>query len=430
MNTFLSFTAVVIFYLIGFCVITLLPLKKLSLDFKIGLSYGLGIGIITVQMLLYSLMHIPWTPLFLLIPWLIFIILIRKHLRFSFKKIKKLSRIEFLLATLLGLVVIFVLFEALLRPVISWDGWANWFLAGKAFYIDGSFNRSYISYANNSSPPVMYMMLTFVYKIIGQVDDRVGLLPFTFFYISLLLVFFATLRKHVTIFYAILFTFFLATLQDFIRHAGLYDVGDADIAVSYFFFSTVVLFLHWRKNINIATSIIFFLFASLAALIKEEGLPFLLITLFIAAVSIYKTKKFRYYSFMLIPLCIAGTWYALVHILKLPSSPFVTKNLQIIRIPIVARGFISEFLNFKRWNLLWVTLVFSLFYYKKTESLYVLLFFFLQLSVYFGIYLMTPLNPVTHIENSFDRLLIQISPLALLFISMTFAERTNMLKTK
>src|SRR5579872_2788755 len=154
MNIFLSFVAIFLFYIAGLSVLFSLPLKKIAIDLKIGLSYGLGVSLITIQMLLYMFFHIPWNPIFLIIPWIVYVFIIRKKLNFTIIKIRRLSIKEIFLICLIGIVILFVICESLLRPVINWDSWANWFLAGKALYMGGSLNYSYITYANNSSPPV------------------------------------------------------------------------------------------------------------------------------------------------------------------------------------------------------------------------------------------------------------------------------------
>src|SRR5258706_8329689 len=58
-------------------------LQNRSLLYQLAYAYGIGIGCITLQMMLYSFLHISWSIVSLLLPWIcVFIISVLQRLSF------------------------------------------------------------------------------------------------------------------------------------------------------------------------------------------------------------------------------------------------------------------------------------------------------------------------------------------------------------
>src|SRR5690348_1919642 len=134
-------TLVLIFFLmaVGITAIDFFKLlPTFSLLEKLPISYGLGFGMVTLEMLLLSLFKIPWSVALVTVPWIIvFGIFLRPSFLMKGFSLDKVSKI-----LILGIVLTvgFVVFEALIRPLSAWDGWANWFIGGKAFFLSKSFD--------------------------------------------------------------------------------------------------------------------------------------------------------------------------------------------------------------------------------------------------------------------------------------------------
>lgn len=430
----LSMIPITIILCVGLVIIYLLDLMpKKPFLFNLGIAYGIGIGAITGQMMLYSSLHIPWKLFFLLLPWIfagIASIFMRKlsvpKLHKSVYPFDLFYRI-FFFGTLCT--VLFVIFETSIHPLMAFDGWANWFLGGKAFFLHGNFNIPFVIYANNAEPPVIYLMISFVYICIGHISDHVALFLFTSFYFALLVVFYYSTKELLSKKYAIVFTFLLATLENVIRHAGRYDVGYADLTLGYYIFCSIIFLCAFIRTKIMHYLVLMNIFLITGAFIKNEGVPFFFITQGVLNFFIIKEHKFRwkYIFYNGISFFLIIMWFLYQKIFHLPETPFVRSQVTAARIPIVLISMGREFMQISRWNFLWIAyfLSFVIFFTSAPNKKYssygriLSLISFLQICVYFCVYLMTPLNPAMHIQNSFDRLLLHITPLAVLLIAFT-----------
>ncbi len=419
--------SIILLCLIGFLVIEIVDVfKERSLLEKIAFSYGIGIGSITFQMLIYSLMHIPWSKEVILLPWLLLGIysflkkkLYKRSLHVTFPK----DRVFLFLVVLIGIVISYVLFEAILRPVPAWDAWSNWFIAGKAFYLAKSFDPSFIHYVNNSNPPLINILVSFTYLINGGIEQRLTLLTFSFFYVCILIVFYYSLRDMLGARSAMVFTLLLATTQNIIRHAGLFDVGHADLPLGYFMFCSVIFLQQFLRTRSWKYLFIFNLFLGFSTLVKSEGLPFFIISEVIVLYSMIKNREYRKILFLLVGLSISLSWILSVFVYKLPISPFIQGPLMLSRIPDVFVSMVREFFNIGRWNFLWLAFFLGLLMRKMfSEQKIIYALFFLQLIVYFSVYLLTPREPIGHIVGSFDRLLLHIAPIAFYLTAVSFGK--------
>lgn len=413
-------------FLIGLLIIESFSLfkEKVFLE-KLGYAYGLGMGMITIQMFLYSLFGIHWSGISILVPWLLFYLFF-----FLFKKSKKINYHlpnfpnNYIDRTILILIIAtsgFVLFESLVRPVSGWDAWVSWFMGGKAFYVDGHIKPEFIKYVDYDYPPLINLMITFPSIMLGKFNDQLTLLLFTFFYFSLLIIFYYTAKKYTSQRLALLFTFMLAVTQNFIRQAGRYDVGYADLPLSYYFFLVMSLILQVNKKISNKDLIIINLFLGVGALIKNEGLTFLLIIQGYLIVNIIKVKKYKKFVYLLIGLIILFIWEIFKYENNLPGSYLTRGVFNISRMPVILQEVLKEMFNLQRWNLIWPAYFISILISRFTRTTFLLIIMpMLQLSIYLFVYFITPLDLILHIRSSFDRLLIHIAPMIILFICIAF----------
>jgi hypothetical protein len=88
------------------------------------------------------------------------------------------------------------------------------------------------------------------------------------------------------------------------------------------------------------------------------------------------------------------------------------------RIPLVARGFLAELVDFPHWGcaLAAVALAWVVRWRRRERGHLAASFVALVLPVFFAVYLLTPWDPRLHLEVSLDRLLFQVWP-AILFAS-------------
>ncbi len=439
MIIFLVFYPCMLFLFVGTVILFLGDfLSHWSILARGGLAYGIGIGSITVQMMLYSFFHIPWNVPLLIIPWVILFFIKafmkKRIMKFTWKFRYVFTMIESILFAGIVTTIIFVIIEANIHPLLAFDGWANWFLGGKAFYLSNGISPQFIRYANNSTPPLISLMIAFVYLCIGHINDQVALFFFTGFYLALLVVFYAYARQYLSRSYALLFVFLLATIENVIRHAGRFDVGYADFPLGYYFFSATIFLITFSQKRTLQSFFLFQFFITTAALVKSEGISYYLISQGLMLYFAGDKRKITVQQVLIFvgSVLILISWYLFKHIYHLPENPFVRPQIGISRIFPVLFTMLKEFFNFPRWNFLWITyLIACLVSFRNKTARIVIIATLLQLVVYFGVYLTTPLDPVMHIKNSFDRLLLHITPLAMFLVSISItSQKREMLEKK
>ncbi|OGH12563.1 MAG: hypothetical protein A2857_01250 [Candidatus Levybacteria bacterium RIFCSPHIGHO2_01_FULL_36_15] len=390
-------------------------------------AYGVGVGAVAFQLFTYSRLGISWNPLLLIGPWLLIVLIFRnkifpKQSILPFQKVK-LRYFDKIMIVLILSLIFFVAFESIIRPVQAWDGWSSWLMKAKIYYMDGKINPSSFLYLDSEYPLTISLMSTFIYIMIGQVNDRAVLLSFFMFYFSIGAVTFFSLKNYVGLTRSLIFTFLLLSLQNIIRHGGRFEAGQADLALGYYILVSGILLMDFIKNYNIKTLILLNLFLGITSMIKNEGLPY---SLFVEVLIIYHIIKIRKYNYLLplflwlIPLL---DWQLFKIINRLPVN-YLFRNFYIHtgRILDVILTISKEFINLKNWNILWLVFIASIFLPLSTKIrsvlryLYILIFF--QLIMYLFIFLITPVDATVHINNVIDRLLIHIAPSSVFSIAI------------
>lgn len=149
-----AFIAILLPTLLGFFIIAVILRneKETPLGERIGLSFPLGAGIITLQMFLLGIVRIPLTlfncafPVFVELAilavwiWRQKIILIPRPAPGLFSEFTSpqnhwLKKCAFAILLLwIGAKICSVFLETGLRPIYSWDGWTVWSAGAKTFY--------------------------------------------------------------------------------------------------------------------------------------------------------------------------------------------------------------------------------------------------------------------------------------------------------
>ncbi|SRR6266566_2768064 len=428
MTFFLIFTTAICFFLLGYVVIELCGLLKgASLLEKLSYSWGLGVGLIGIQMFLYSISHIPWSRLSILLPWgIIFVILLVRTKQIpKFKKVKvKLSRLEIFFVLLIMLLLFFTGFESILRPIQAWDGWANWVFRSKVFFLHNNVTLDYVRYTHDDYPLIIPLMGTFGYIMMGGINDKYVLFLFFVFYLALGGLFFATSKKLLNTKKAIVLTFLLLSLQNLIRHGGHFEAGYADLALGYYIFAVTCLLAGFLKTKNKKTLLFLSLFLGITGQIKNDGIPFVVIVSSILLFVIIAWRKYWYVLFMLPSVLIFALW-ELYKIFNHYPNNFLFRDALYVhtdKVVAIVLAMSKEFFNFQNWSLLWVAFLVSLIVaWRKIHRVKLfLLVFCLQWLSYFAIFMVTPREPVGHVENIIDRLYIHLAPLAVLMVGLLF----------
>lgn len=431
---------------------------------KIALSFGFGSGTISLVMFLVSYWGAPlnFTTLtvFLFLFFLCFLLMERKYLPSSLKigklftslavSFKGINIFQVILILLILLSILLTIFDAILKPIILWDARGIWGYTAKILYHRQTLYAQELFDEDGIHPHPNYPLLvplleSYIYIIIGHVNDRLVKIIFPLFFVSLIIIFYTAQRNFFSRTHALFFTFLLSTLPLFIgvKH-GSVSSAYADLPLSFFYTASIIYTFLWMKTRNTSAIIIGSLFWAFVLFTKNEGLGLFITNLFVLAIFmllIFKKENIKpFLLYMLVPMIITLPWF--IFRARLPAidenypAQFTVSNIlqHIPRFPIIASFFWQEFINYKYWNILWVVLSLStIFTIKQTFSkplIYLLLTLFSTTSMYFITYMITPWNVTWHLNVSLSRLFMHIAPTAIFLISNQVAEGKLILSVK
>jgi hypothetical protein len=436
MNSLIVLLTIIFITAIGYAFIKLFNLLSKDSLLAFSYSFGLGVALICFQMYLYTKLDIPWQKISLLTPWLVFILVVfikkKIFIKFKFKQVPKTTFLQkfMILATLLTFA--YVVFEALIRPATTWDSWATWLFQSKIFFINKNVDLQIFSLYKMNYPFLYNLFGTFTYIVLGKVNDTAVLLNSSAFYFFLILCFFAYTKKTFGFKKALLFTFLFATTQNLIRHGGRMEAGIADLPVGYYSFCLITLLLEYVKKNSAKILFIMTIFLGFLSVIKPEGT---ILSIFFSICVIYnilKTKKYKHLLVHLIWLIPIIDWFIFTRTggLSIESTlkSYISLSLKTTKNALF--GILSEVINIKSWNFLWIVygylLVFSFKNILRNKELRIINFIILpQIIIYLFIYifLSSSYNP----ESSIERLLVHIAPLAMLSVTLS-VDKTYKLK--
>lgn len=283
-----------IVYILGFSVTFFLFKKddegKLSIQETLGLSFLIGIGLVTVFMFLLDILHIRITAgMLLLVSAIVIAAFGWKNFRLVpgyFKAVRSkqpgFRPAEVNLAwTAIILIICFLLIgsvaKSLYWPTTSYDSVAGYDLMAKTIAAEGKINVSLfdldIAGKRGIYPPLVEGSFAYAYLFGSESSKIITSLT----YLSLILLFYALLRKYVNPLNAILFSLFLIVTPEMFAHSSLSlsNIPGAAYAApgiiylflwmdkkqkSYLYISAVLLGLNvWARNDGIVFNVVGFL---------------------------------------------------------------------------------------------------------------------------------------------------------------------------
>ncbi len=423
--------SVILIFFAGFLVIQMIGVKDYSFLEQIGYALPIGMGATAYELVLFSRFKIPWIPEIVLLPWVLLCLYLLLKKKFYFRLGRpRLIKSQMLLLLLCLCLFMFVIIESQLRPLITWDGWATWVFRGNIFYIDGKIDPNILVFFNLDYPIWLSISVSLIYIILGEVNDRVVLLLYPAVYLSIFLTFFFALKKRIGITLGLLFSFLLLSSQILIRHAGRFDAGQADLPLALFFLGSSVSLLDFIRTKNYKYLVILFLLSGIGTQIKDEGLPFAIITGAMATFYILKERLYKYLFFNLLWFYPALDWIIYKNLNNFPASFHFTKGITfhfLERWHVIILGTVREFFSLRHWSLSWIAFFSSIVYLlvaKKfnPEIKILLLLVASQATFYFLIFVITPHNLLTYIPNVIDRLYLHLLPIASLVVGISFWE--------
>ncbi len=431
MNYIVTLLSLLLMTLIGFSLIKFMNVFEKRSDYEmLPYAFGLGAGISSLQLYLYSRLGVPWQLGLVAAPLVIVVLacLVRGKIALTKPKIMgKNSFIEKLLIAAICILIIYVALESVMRPVTAWDGWSSWLLRAKMFFIEKGVAPATFAYIPSEYPVVVSLMSTFLYLLIGKVDDRSALLLYPAFYIALGLLFYNSLTSLTGKKIALLFTFLTLSIQNVIRHSGRFEAGQADIILGFYAFASLMLFSLYSKAKNIKTLILLQMFLIITSLIKDDGISLVLFIQVMLLFLILKRRSYAHLLLFMMWLLPFMEWQLFKAKLALPSTPsYIGNAIHVERIPLIVAEFAKEFLNIGNWNLVWVAFIISVAIYItafrrnfRYFPYYGIVIF--QICVYAGVFLFTSPDPHQHIPNVINRAFLHVVPIAMFAVAANTA---------
>ena len=425
--------------------------RSFSLAEKLALSYIIGLGILSIQMFLYSQRGINFSIFSLLLPHIFitianYFLFIRVSPTGDELQPAKTSGFDIVLLCGIGFQIFHTFFKALIKPMDSFDSIGNFAFKAKMFFMERHvpyelFLNKSIDVQHPDYPLFIPLSETWVYMFLGRWNDLLVKAMFPMFFIALLVIFYFVLKRVIGKRLTLVSTFFLATIPHFLNYAA---IGYADFALTVFsatsFLYIFLWILHKRENkyLFLATCLAIF-----AVWTKHEGVFFLLINLALLALfmllnrnQITKTQLGGISSFLIVPAVLTVIWFAYFHMIGF-SNEFVNRETlhfsvavrNLHRIPLVLYEYQKHIFGPKKWNISYLVFFLGLIFYFKTafrgHFKYITLSVLLSLAGYGFFYLITPLEIRFHLQTAGSRLLIHFLPITVFWIGYLAKEILN-----
>ncbi|MFC1508564.1 hypothetical protein ACFL60_02630 [Candidatus Omnitrophota bacterium] len=331
----------------------------------------------------------------------------------------------------------------------SWDAVAHWGAKAKIMYflkglpLDIFLRPGIRDVIYTGDYPWLWpFSQNYIHNFIGRFNDFAPKMAGPFFFTSCLVVFYSILRNiRLTRLHALIFTFFLASIPHFNAYAAN---GYADLILS-FYYSIGFLYLYlWfgeRKRAHLIISVIF---TAMACYVKCEGMLLTLVTVltFLSFMLLSKDedrpkvfKAFIFYIFILGLLTLPMFLLKRATAANIPNqamsvkllSDFKFANFQ--RIVPILYDYQKQFFGIKKWNLVWVLFIISVFLGFKRRVLFSKEIKFLSIAI--GLiflahtsFFMISEDVIIYLRAQ-NRMLIHFLPLVVFFIACIFQKEVE-----
>ncbi|MBI5700089.1 hypothetical protein HZC35_07305 [Candidatus Saganbacteria bacterium] len=275
---------------------------------KLAIGYLIGTGLLTLQMFLYSLLGIKFNLWGIILPWVVVLVgfvgapFMGARIRAVGTPLVGVRNLRtgtspvptFLLTAAIGLKVLYVFYEALVKPVVGWDALWNFSLRAKIFYFLGGIpldraHPYFLGGGMKQYPLHLPLLETFTYILQGGWNDALMKVIFPLYFLSMLIVFYYALRREQSRLTSLFFTFLLSTLPLLVYHA---TIEYADFVVGAYFLAAVVYLYQFIKTKDTKMLILSAVLAALSAWVKDEGMVFYFIGLFLLVIPILSANKY------------------------------------------------------------------------------------------------------------------------------------------
>lgn len=416
----------------------ILKRENLSLLLSFFLAYGLGSYFITIQLFIYLFIFRLkfYLPSFYLIVLLESIILLfwakkRKYLLFKLSspnfKLFRIKLRELIFILLILFQCIFLVSNALVRPVISYDSLAMWSFKAKTLYYERTVdfnpeNYLYLGGGGHINYPWHIPLLQYWLHVnLGEYNDLLVNFIFVFYFLGSLAVIYYFLKRYIGIFQSLVFTFLLSSMPLFFYHG--YNAY-ADLPLSfYILLSFVFLYLWLSRQNRLKYLFLSGVFLGISYWTKDTAI--LIILPCLATLFLYylmgrvKIRSILLYVIFIILPVLPWIIFKFSHRLDISNVGW-----QIGFHPEVLKSFAGSLISSNSWNIWWFIVILSFIIFIKKiyinkNLLFSWLFLFSSLASLLAVYLFTERYLYAVDYTAIVRNIMIIVPTSVLVVAIT-----------
>lgn len=415
----------------------------------IALSYVVGLGLVTMEMLLFYFLKVPLSPTRILIPFAVLLFINAVVNIFVFpngfakkpccKKDEGRSGVmAIFLMVGIAFEVAYAFFRALIKPIESYDAIAIYAVKAKMLYLSKAINSEFFiaikAFPHPDYPLNIPFAETFLYMCMRDLDDVMVKAIFPLFFTAALAILYYAIRRFATKTYALVFVFILATIPQFNSYAAN---AYHELPLACYYLASAVLLLRWFGDTSLTRYLpLSAVLVGFAAWTKNEGLLYCVVNMAVLAVFIARNfdkikikNLFFAAAYPVIIVLMMLPWVIIKRTYGITNSEINLVNIniqyliaQVHKLMPIAYEFQKQFFGPKRWNIFWpaALTIAVIFYRRATSGLagYIALSITLAVAGYVLFYLISYVDVVYFLSKTWSRFLLHFLPVAVLWIAM------------
>ncbi len=438
--------------LLGF----LFPNRCIGLFLKIALAFGLGLGLLSIWMLVLGICQLPFNSFVIGSPLIITAALFY-FLGLRRKKVVQPTATSFIIQTrdsnqlhgskrilhivmMIGLIVyialniFYVFWRATAIPIATWDAIATVAFKAKVFYYEQSL-PSLDHLPHKTYPLFVPFVQSWIAFNLGYWDNFLIKIIFPCAFLSYLIAHYKFLGHYTNRTSALLGSAILLSSNLFIYHA---TISYRDFFLMYFNCITVMLLVLWNNSKVNGFLILAGLFAGFATFTKLEGTAFLGVYFIIFSMINFPSKTFSIKEKLVntMKFCIPSFGISFTfHIYKvwnkvLLEGPGIVDKTRIdltwekiSLIPQILTSFLRNLLLSGNWNIIWLLALLSSIHLVKKRKNAEIRLILLSLILFFGLYIGVAVLTINYVwiagaksSTTLSRLILHFFPLSVLLI--------------
>lgn len=437
---------------IGWNVLSLISGRslRLSLAETIAVSYALGVGLISLEMLLLCS---GFTAPRILLPWTVVVAVnfIVRSRRAAGRAIpvappsvsSKLKAADMFLGAGILFEVLYAFFRALIKPIESYDAIAIYAIRSKIFFLAKAIPQDYFASIARAFPHADYplniqLFETFLYTSMGNLNDQLVKVIFPLFFVTILCMLYFAVRRFAGRTYALVFTFILAGIPHFNNYA---TNAYLEVPLAFYIFASAIFLLRWMEDNSITGALLLSaVCAGLAGWTKNEGLMYCVI--YIALVFFYTASKlrnisrkdiFRVVLYSGVIICILLPWTVIKAKWHISNDEISLANLnpanlarQLHKLGPVFYEFQKQLFGPKKWNIFWpVFILAAIFNHRKLTAFpyrYAAAVIFMALGGYVLFYMISYVDVTFFASKTWARFMLDFLPIAVYILAVLLKE--------